>query len=400
MNKSIALLLLTLVLTACGGSGGGGSPSTSTVTGSKSLSRVLNFSTSSIRNIAVGDLNNDGLEDVVIGGWAGPGQESSIHVLLQNADGTMSDRTTSILPVTSYTGSQRIFIRDFDGDGKNDIFIPGFNDGCVSGCSVHSMVFWNQAGQFAQQLLPELIDSHGACVDDINNDGRPDVLVRGAYDPVTHSTNGGLYINNGGRSFTLTPGIESGSTCSITHEPNNTVTIVTGNPNTFSTYDQNLNLISSVNFASQDPAANDLIDSLALDVNGDGAKDFILMFNNPSDNTKGRKEVWVNDGSGHYSYSYTIDQDNCNLYHYRVIDYNGAEIVYFSGVNLQAKLYRLQNGQFTEFNQSRFTDMAQQAGYRAGFTWSVDVGVVYRNSMSGKLFMLQSINGILYSEEM
>jgi hypothetical protein len=401
MTKLIAPLLLTLVLTACGGGGGGGTASTAAVTTSTaSLNTVISGVPGIVKNMAVGDLNNDGIDDVVVGGWGGSGNTANIYVLIQNSNGTLTDKTTSYLPVTTYPGSQHIFIKDFDGDGKNDIFIPGFNDGCTNGCSVHSMIFWNGTGQFTQQILPELTDAHGACVDDINNDGKLDILLRGVYDQQTHSVQGGLYVNNGNRSFTFNTNLAAGATCSINHESNGNISIVSGNSNKILTYDSNLNLTATVSIASQDTAANDLIDSISMDVNGDGSKDFVLVFDNTSDNTKGRKEVWLNDGSGNYSYSYTIDSDSYSYYHHNVFTHNGIVTVYFSGANLQAKLYQIQNGQFVAYQQSRFKAMATQAGYYPGFTWSVDTGIVYQNSSTGKIYMLQSINSVLYTQEL
>jgi len=395
--KHILVLLLTLVLTACGG-GGGGSSSPSVTSAVSSLHTVANLTgQSSVKNMAVGDLNGDGLDDVVIGGWSGPGHDTDIKVLVQNVNGTMTDKTAEILPVTTYSGSQRLFIKDFNGDGRNDIFVPGFNDGCVSGCQVHSMIFWNQPGQFVQQILPELVDSHGACVDDINNDGLPDVLVRGVY---TGAADGGLYINNGNRSFTYSNAVSAGAVCSVNHEANGTITIVNGNSNILHTYDSNLNLLSSTPFASQDPTTTDLADSISIDINNDGAKDFVFVFNSTTDNIHGRREVWLNNGHGQYAYSYTIESDVRSLYHYHIMNVAGVTTVYISGANLQARLYQLQNGQFTTYKQSRFTEMAEQAGYYPGFTWSVDSGIVYQNSSTGKLYMLQSINSILYTQEL
>jgi len=397
MNKIIAPLLLTLVLTACGGGPSGGNSSPTTTQTSNTLYSVVSNVPGNVMNIAVGDLNGDGLDDTVVGGWGGPGNNANIYVFTQNTDGTLTNNT-SILPVSTYTGSQRIFIRDFDGDGRNDIFIPGFNDGCANGCAVHSMIFWNQPGQFVQQILPELVDSHGACVNDINNDGKLDVLVRGVYDQATHTTQGGVYINNGNRSFTFNTSINAGSTCSVNHETNGNITILDGNPNTILTYDQNLNLLSSVSIASQDGSTNDLIDSILLDVNNDGHNDFVLMFNSVSDNTIGRKEVWLNDGNGNYSYSYTIDQGNNNQYHYNVLSNNGSTFVYFSAANLQAKLYQLTGNQFVAYKQTDFTTMAQKAGYTPGFNWSVGAGDVYQNTTTGKMYMLQLINGTFYTQ--
>ena len=398
--KHIIPLLLSILLTACGGGGGGGSSAASaSVSATSTLNKVVDLSNqSAVRNMAVGDLNNDGLDDIVIGGWSGPGSSTGLIVLIQNADGTLTNRTTEFLPVTTYSGSQHIFIRDLDNDGRNDIFIPGFNDGCPTGCSVQSIVFWNQTGQFVQQTLPEAIDSHGSCIDDINSDGFTDILVRSAY--VSGQTTGGVYINNGNRTFTYSNAITAGATCSVNHEANGNITIFSGNGNYIRKYDSSLNLISETLIASQDSSANDGIDSISLDVNNDGVKDFIIVFNSTTDNTKGRREVWLNDGAGNYSYSYTIETGVYSYYHHNILNVSGATAIYVSGANLQARLYKLSNGVFTSYKQSRFTEMAQQAGYYSGFTWSVASGTVYQNSSTGKLYMLQLINSVVYTQEL
>jgi hypothetical protein len=80
--------------------------------------------------------------------------------------------------------------------------------------------------------------------------------------------------------------------------------------------------------------------------------------------------------------------------------FNGTQYLYVSGANLQSRLYKIQNNTVTAYNQNRFVEMAQQAGYTPGFNWSVDSGVVYQNTSTGKLYMLQSINGTLYTQEM
>jgi hypothetical protein len=400
--KQLVPILLTLVLTACGGGGGSGSAASnaSATSTAITLNRVTALLGSEIKTMAVGDLTGDGLDDVVIGGWGASGSSTYIYVLIQNSDGTLTDKTSTLLPTNRYGGSQHVFIADFDGDGKKDIFFPGFSDGCngnTTTCAVNSIVFWNSPGQFVKQTLPELTSAHGACVDDLDQDGDLDLIVAGGY----NGSVGGVYVNNGSRSFTLNSSVLSNnyfSTCSVAHQTNGDIAVLLGNNrqvagslSNISVFDNQLVLKNNIGVASSN-AATDLINSTVID------NKFILVFNPITAGGAGAKEIW---NAQTYSYVNTIDSSYNNQYYTYTTSVNGTSTVYFSGPNGDARLYQYSGGAFIAYQQSRFTAMATQAGGRPGVKdWSVDVGIVYQNSSTSKVYMLQSINSVLYTQEL
>lgn len=371
-------VILSALLSACGGGGGGGSSPHTEVVESVHSIRSIAQTPNTVYNVATGDLNGDGLDDIVVSGWYYNSSSAYVYVFTQNENGTLTD-STSMLGSNVIGGSQRAFIADFDGDGRNDIFLPGFLDGSTI-TPTASVMFWNNGTSFTRDTFADTATAHGACIGDLNRDGTLDMVVAGA----------GIYTNNGSRSFTLHPNVLSNNyfaSCAVIGSANNTA-VYLGNNNALvgfkdniAIFDNNLNLQYYAGIATD--SNRDTIGVLAVDANSDGAKDFVITANGVG-NTSPQRQVVANTGPVSYTPSTVIDNLENDYFDYTITIEN-TPAMFFAAAHSQARVYKITNAGLVPYK-----------------TFSSDsaLNAVYQNARTGKVYVLQLVNYMFQTKEM
>jgi hypothetical protein len=132
-----------------------------------------------------GDLNNDGREDVFIGGSQGQGSE----LYLQNEDGTFEKGMINAFLADSIATTTDIAFVDIDADGDKDIYATsgGYADYTVDDIRLQDRLFLNDGkGGFASyvEALPKMFVSKSVvAAADIDRDGDTDLFIGGRVVP-------------------------------------------------------------------------------------------------------------------------------------------------------------------------------------------------------------------------
>ena len=178
----------------------------------------------------IGDLNGDGITDIVVGEWLAGSGEGAIHILLMNNDGTVSssieinNNTINGHVVTNldFFGSSIANIGDLNNDGISDIAVgaPGNDDGDNYNDGAIYIMFMNRDGTVSDTIKisdnttngPDLntFDYFGrsiANIGDLNGDGVMDIAVGAPIDTAGATSYSSIHIllmnNNGTVSRTI-----------------------------------------------------------------------------------------------------------------------------------------------------------------------------------------------------
>jgi len=137
-------------------------------------------------SLAAGDVNGDGIDDLVSGGSAG----NSAQIFLQRKDGTFSQR--SLIPDSKLSSKNwddmGVLLFDADGDGDQDLYVVsgGFeNDPNSPSYSDHFYVNDGKGNYTEKENIFPVNHTSKACVRaaDFDQDGDLDLFISGRVDP-------------------------------------------------------------------------------------------------------------------------------------------------------------------------------------------------------------------------
>lgn len=227
--KLIIVITMILIVNACGGGGGSTPPIDSNTIASTNTSGNTNTNTNTnntnnpntntsveansllrsfgviqgkgsnfIPSLTLAMLDGNGGQYAVVSGWYDMGGDANksdippVKIYFLPKTGDPEDVTVAILGAEFSISVNNTLIADFNGDGIDDIFFPGFTD-IPPHSENPSVVFLSRPGLPHQKMsLDGLAWSHGSTVVDLNKDGWPDVVT----------TQGSMWINEKGKAFT------------------------------------------------------------------------------------------------------------------------------------------------------------------------------------------------------
>ena len=192
---------LAVALTGCGGGGSGGANNNTPAISILVTAGAISTPSAFVPSLAAGNFDSTGDQYVVVSGWlanSSPASTVKIYRLSgtgprpQWGTGTITDATADVLGSEFAWSVNYPQVADFNRDGIDDIFFPGFTDGPNLSQNNASVVFLSRAGQSHKRVdLAGLTWNHGTTVLDANQDGWVDVI----------NSNGEMWINTQADGF-------------------------------------------------------------------------------------------------------------------------------------------------------------------------------------------------------
>ena len=203
---------------------GDGRPDLILINASNALSIVLNTSAngtvsfdvnnlttitvgSTIESIAIGDMNGDGKQDIVVMNKSGANHNIFIYPNTSTTGSVSFGTPLTIFSTATTISTFEISLTDIDGDGKTDIVLPSSTD--VASAIIRLLLNkYTKLGGFQFQIIvfgsltSAIVDSKGFVRGDLDGDGKIDLVL------ITCATESSISKNNLAFPFrnTSTPG--------------------------------------------------------------------------------------------------------------------------------------------------------------------------------------------------
>ncbi|HWF66103.1 MAG TPA: VCBS repeat-containing protein [Acidobacteriaceae bacterium] len=322
----------------------------------------------------IGDLNNDGYQDLVI--FTDPAAANpSFSVLLSNGDGTYKAPITYTLPAGS--GVTTPVLADFNGDGKLDLVVESAN---ASGFTVY---LGNGDGTFrapvAHSVTEPLPIVAALAAADVNGDNKTDLLVETTNEP-EDNYDLQAFFSNGDGTFTAGPviyNITGGELLTGDFNGDGKTDIAPISATRGGTQLQIWLGDGTGNFKmSYSDGSLENFDFVAADLNGDGISDLVGTANNYCIQCTNPEEPYFTVYYGHSDGTVQRTQvpitGGCPMDYPVVADFNGDGIpdIAFGGLDCQSTqpnsmsiLFGKGNGQFGSQENSLYTFAAPAGGY-------------------------------------
>jgi hypothetical protein len=149
--------------------------------------------------VAIGDFNGDGAPDLVVADYGlGTVDDGNVSIFVGNGDGTFQ----AAVAYAAGTHPESVAVGDFNGDGRVDLAVAdsGYVDGSGSGVSVllgNGNGTFQTAKKYAAGFLPSSL-----AVGDFNGDGKVDLAVANYYGTRTGDDgNVSILAGNGDGTF-------------------------------------------------------------------------------------------------------------------------------------------------------------------------------------------------------
>jgi hypothetical protein len=280
--------------------------------------------------LAIADLNGDKLPDVVSQAYSGP-------VMSLNAGGGALALPTSF-PLPSALLYRGLATADFDGDGRSEMVIPTENPDDGPGAGV-VLLKSNGAGDYAQQKLDDGVNAKAVAVGDVDGQAGPDLVVAGNVP----NGQGALHVllNDGsgqlGSLVDLSGVVGAVSVTLVDLDGDGKLDIVVQQPGFADGYGAYSNQGGGRFGAMQALPLGDSSGSTAFgDVDGDGKVDAVV-----SSNACSSLSLYLNDGKGSFLAPSRISDASPG--HLALGDFNGdkaLDLVYITERGVVVQLHR------------------------------------------------------------